>query len=181
MNPERLAALALAVAALLAPAPAGAHGVHVEVQREGGAVAVRARYEGGRPLAGARYEVVSPAHPERAFAEGTTDRHGWVAFSPDAAGAWSVRIVDAAGHGKVATVEIRAAEMAAGEAGAATSTPTATPTATATATSAETSIPIAAPTAARLPYALRSLLGAAALALAFGAIWAVQRRRRERR
>jgi nickel transport protein len=111
MKPERLAALA--VAALLAPAAGRAHGIDVEVRREGGTVAVRARYEGGRPLAGARYEVVSPARPERAFDEGTTERHGWVAFVPDAPGAWRVRIVDASGHGRVVEVEVPSAPPAA--------------------------------------------------------------------
>jgi nickel transport protein len=164
MKLERLVPLVLA--ALLAPAPAVAHGVVVEIERRDGAVAARARYEGGRPLAGARYEVVSPASPERAFDEGRTDRHGWVAFVPDAPGTWRVRIVDDSGHGRVAMIEV-------------TSTATATSTATPTSTSTPSATPSATPTSAFAPSrAVRSLLGATALALAFGALHAVQRRRR---
>ena len=103
MKPPALALLALA--ALVAPAAAVAHGVSVEIDRRDGAVAVRARYEGGRPLADARFEVVSPAQPERAFAAGRTDRHGWLVFVPDAPGTWRVRIADASGHGGLAEIE----------------------------------------------------------------------------
>jgi nickel transport protein len=154
----------LLLAALLAPAAADAHGIEVEIDRREGGVAARARYEGGRPLAAARYEIVSPAHPERAFEEGRTDRHGWLAFVPDAPGAWRVRIADASGHGHVFTVEVPPAPAVAG----------ARPPA---------AVEQPAPPASRaaLPAALRSLLGAAALALVFGALYVVQRRRRDGR
>lgn len=104
MKPSALAPLL--AAALLAPGAASAHGVSVEVERRGGGVAARARWEGGGPLAGARYAIVSPADPGRAVEEGLTDAHGWVAFVPDAPGTWRVRIVDASGHGHLAEIEV---------------------------------------------------------------------------
>jgi nickel transport protein len=158
----------LLLAALLAPAAGEAHGVAVEIDRGEGGVAARARYEGGRPLAGARYEVVSPAQPERAFEEGRTDRHGWLVFVPDAPGTWRVRIADASGHGHVFQVEVPPAPPASALAEAARPA----------AGAPERPAPPAAPSPSALPAALRSLLGAAALALAFGALYLVQRRRR---
>lgn len=110
-----LALAALAVA-LLAPSAARGHGVDVEVQRSAAGIAVRARYEGGRPLADAIYEVVSPAAPGRAHDEGRTDRHGWLVFVPDAPGTWTVRIVDASGHGKVQEIDVPAETVAAASA-----------------------------------------------------------------
>lgn len=104
---------AFAVGASLAPAGARAHGVAAEVDQREGAVSVRARYHGGRPLADARYEIESPRGGAAPFAEGRTDRHGWLAFTPDVAGKWTVRIADASGHGK--TVEVVVASVVAAQ------------------------------------------------------------------
>ncbi len=87
-----------ALAALLAAPSAGAHEVLHEVER-GRAVAVRAYESDGEALAGARYEVYSPADPASPWQAGRTDRNGWLAFVPDAAGKWRVRVVEDAGHG----------------------------------------------------------------------------------
>ncbi len=111
MSRSSLAVLALAsLAAAGSPSLARAHEVVSEVDRSGGAVAVRVRYHDGPPLAGASYVVESPRGGEP-FAQGRTDRHGWVAFAPDVAGRWTVRIADATGHGK--TVEVDVADVAA--------------------------------------------------------------------
>jgi nickel transport protein len=98
--------LAAAVLAVALPAAALAHGVSGEVERRGEAYAVRARYHGGAPLAGATYQVMPPGEPARVQDQGKTDAQGWVTFVPAAPGRWRVRIVDASGHGKVVTVDV---------------------------------------------------------------------------
>jgi nickel transport protein len=98
--------LLVAVAVLLGvAAPAVAHEVLHEVVH-GEAVAVRARYADGEPLAYVAVEVFSPADPKVAHLKGRTDRNGWVAFVPDAPGGWRVRLVDGTGHGLDAVVEV---------------------------------------------------------------------------
>lgn len=102
MIPRTVAPLLLLFLAL----PAIAHEISSEVVRDR-AVAVRARgHHGG--LAGADAEVFSPADPGTPFWKGRTDRHGWVAFVPDAPGRWRVRVVDATGHGIVTEVDVPA-------------------------------------------------------------------------
>jgi nickel transport protein len=108
----KLLALAAALAVLSVPGAAGAHGVEAEVERSGAGIAVRARFHGGAPLAGASYEVLSPDHPERPHAAGRTDRHGWVAFVANAPGTWRIRIADASGHGRLVEVEVAPADLA---------------------------------------------------------------------
>jgi hypothetical protein len=98
-------ALALAVAVSL-PLAAAAHGVAQEIERRGPAYAVRARYEGGAPLAGAYYQVIAPGEPPRVVREGRTGPDGWVEFVPDVPGRWRVRIADASGHGRVVAVDV---------------------------------------------------------------------------
>jgi len=95
MATKRLLA-ALAAAAL--PALAGAHEVLHTVER-GRAIAVRAWESDGDPLAGARWEVYSPSDPGSPWQEGLTDRAGWLAFAPDVAGKWRVKVVGPDGHG----------------------------------------------------------------------------------
>jgi nickel transport protein len=101
---SRAAAPALLAAALLAAAPAAAHEVLHEVAR-GRAVALRATYADGEPLAYCEAEVFSPADPRIPWQKGRTDRKGWVAFVPDVAGTWRVRVVDTTGHGLTADVQ----------------------------------------------------------------------------
>lgn len=140
---------ALAVSLLLvAPAVAGAHEVHHEVER-GRAIALRATYADGEPLAYAAAEVFSPADPGVPHLSARTDRHGWIAFVPDRDGAWRVKVADASGHGLDTTVEVGAA-----------SAPT----------------DRSAPSAAAL--VLRPLVGLAAIAAVFTALVLARRRRR---
>jgi nickel transport protein len=110
---------ASAVLASASPRHARAHGVVAQVERSDGAVAVRLRDDDGRPLAGAAYVVQSPRGGEAPFAQGETDRHGWVAFTPDAAGKWTVRIADATGHGKTVDVDVASVATAAAPAASA--------------------------------------------------------------
>lgn len=144
-------AAALAALLLVAAAPAAAHEVLHEVER-GRAVAVRAYYAGGEPLAYCEAEVYAPADARIPWQKGRTDRKGWVAFVPDAPGTWRVRVADATGHGLVAEVAVDAAGSAA--AGAEAS---------------------AAPRT--LAFVLRPLLALAVIGAFFGALYWRSRRR----
>jgi nickel transport protein len=93
MNAARLAAVLAAVAL---PSTSRAHEISHQVERRGAAFAVRARYDGGEPLAGATYQVLPPGVPDRIEREGRTDAEGWVEFVPDVPGGWRIRIVDGA-------------------------------------------------------------------------------------
>jgi nickel transport protein len=146
---------ALAMLAILLAAPAEAHEVVHSVER-GRAVAVRVRYADGQALAYAEYEVFSPADAKIPHAKGRTDRSGWLAFVPDATGAWRVKVADGGGHGLDTAVDVPDA-AAAGAAPDSGSAPSA------------------------LGFALRPVVGLAAIALVFAVLYAVQRRRKERR
>jgi nickel transport protein len=97
----------VAVGLLLVAGRASAHEVLHEVQW-GRAVAVRAWFPDGEPLAYVQAEVFSPADGKVPHWKGRTDRNGWLAFVPDAAGTWRVRIVDSTGHGLDTGVDIAA-------------------------------------------------------------------------
>lgn len=97
--------------AIAAVTPARAHEVRHEVVR-GKAVAVRAWYPDGKPLADLQAEVFSPKDAAAPHWTGRTDRNGWLAFVPDVPGAWRVRIVDPAGHGLGTRVEVPASPAA---------------------------------------------------------------------
>ncbi len=101
-----------ALAALLGATPMAAHEVLHSVER-GRAVAVRAYESDGDALGDARYEVYSPADAARPYQEGRTDRNGWLAFVPDRAGSWRVRVFGEAGHGLDVRVDASAAETVA--------------------------------------------------------------------
>ncbi len=94
----------LAAALVLLPVVAGAHEVLHDVER-GRAIAVRAYFADGEVLAYTQYEVYSPADPKIPYQKGRTDRSGYVAFVPDAAGKWRVKVIDNTGHGLDVEVE----------------------------------------------------------------------------
>lgn len=142
-----LAVAALAAASLTFAGAAQAHEVLHEVQR-GNAVAVRVYESDGEAVAGAEYEVYSPADPRVPTQKGRTDRAGWLAFVPDVAGDWRVKVVDDTGHGL--DLRVPAAPAAAAGGGG-------------------------APSAAA--FALRPVVGAAAIVAVFGALFLLQRRR----
>jgi len=145
----RRRALPAALAAALALAgPARGHEVLHEVQR-GRAVAVRARFADGQPMAGAAWEVYAPADDRTPWLTGRTDPQGWLAFVPAGPGRWRVRVVEATGHGLDLAVEEPAPGAAAPAPGA------------------------------RPPFLLRSALGVGAVAAVFAALWLFQRRRPE--
>jgi nickel transport protein len=147
----RAVALATLLATVLAPArEARAHEVLHDVDR-GRAVAVRTYYADGEALAYAAYEVFSPADPRVPHQKGRTDRAGWLAFVPDAPGAWRVKVVDGSGHGVDAAIEI-AASGATGSG--------------------------ARPSAVSAWFVLRPLVGVALIAAIFAALFVLSRRRR---
>lgn len=98
------AAALLAAVALLAPRAAVAHEVLRDVEWNR-AVAVHAYFPSGEPLAYAQYEIYAPADPRIPHQKGRTDREGWLAFVPSAAGGWRVKVVDDTGHGFDAIVD----------------------------------------------------------------------------
>ena len=150
MRPKALAALA--AAALLSPLAATAHEVLHAVER-GRAVAVKAYFADGEVLAYTQYEVFSPADPKIPYQKGRTDRSGYLAFVPDTAGNWRVKVVDNTGHGLDIQVE----------AGTASGVPSG---------SAGSRI------ASTVAFVLRPLVGLAAIVAVFAALIIFQRRRR---
>ena len=142
-----LLAIAVLAAALLAPPSADAHEVLSAVER-GRAVAVRAYFADGEVLAYAQYEVYSPADPKVPHQKGRTDRNGYLAFVPDAAGPWRVKVADDSGHGLDLRVEAEGPPTGGGTG----------------------SLPATA-------FVLRPLLGVVALAAIFVGIYLVQRRK----
>lgn len=136
-----------ALALLVCPGVAHAHEILHQVER-GRAVAVEIYESDGDRVAGAPYEIFSPADPATAWAAGRTDRKGWLAFVPDAPGAWRVRVVSDEGHGLDARIDVTAAAAAAAK-----------PALTGTA------------------FILRPVLGLAAIAAIFAGLFAVYRRK----
>ena len=101
----RLTALAVALAFL--PLGASAHEVLHTVE-QGRAMAVKVYFADGDALAYTQYEVFSPADPKIPIQKGRTDRNGYLAFVPDSAGKWRVKVVDNTGHGLDTQVDIGA-------------------------------------------------------------------------
>jgi len=153
-RPAAAWAAALALAGGLAPFRAGAHEIKHEVQR-GRAIALRAFFPDGEALAYVQAEVYSPADPRIPHWKGRTDRNGWLAFVPDVAGRWRVRVVDATGHGLDTEVEVTVpgSPAAAGGGGSPSSG------------------------IAAVAFVLRPVAGVALVAAIFGALYLYRRRR----
>jgi nickel transport protein len=105
VNPVKLVALAAALALL--PLAASAHEVLHTVER-GKAVAMKVYFADGETLAYTQYEIFSPADPKIPMQKGRTDRNGYLAFVPDTAGKWRVKVVDDGGHGLDTQVDVGA-------------------------------------------------------------------------
>lgn len=169
--------LALAAALLVsAPHAARAHGVSQEVRRRGETWEIRVRYDHGRPLAGATYQVTRPGSAE-VVREGKTGPEGWVELVPDAPGTWHVKVVDRTGHGKTVAVEVPAAAPSSPATTPTTSTTTApTTSATPSATSTSTSNPTSTETTSAATGRLKIALAAGGILAAFVLLAAVRRR-----
>lgn len=99
----------------LVAATAAAHGTRTEVV-VGPTTTVTVTSDHGEPLAGAGFTVLAPGVDEP-WLTGTTDVQGRVAFRPDRAGDWRVRIASFDGHGALVTVPIDSAALAGATAG----------------------------------------------------------------
>jgi len=95
----------LAALLALSASPALAHEVLHEV-RPGVGVAVRIYESDDEQVAGAPFELWSPADQKTPFVTGKTDPHGWLAFVPDAPGAWRLRVVEDDGHGLDVRIQV---------------------------------------------------------------------------
>jgi nickel transport protein len=84
---------------------ARAHEVLHTIER-GKAIAVKAFFADGEVLAYTEYQVFSPTDAHIPYQKGRTDRSGYVAFVPDAPGAWRVKVADATGHGLDLVVDV---------------------------------------------------------------------------
>lgn len=103
---------AILVLALEWASAASAHEVLHSVER-GRAIAVKAFFADGEPLAYTEYAVFSPNDPKIPYQKGRTDRVGYLAFVPDAPGNWHVKITEAGGHGLELDVPANAPDKAA--------------------------------------------------------------------
>lgn len=90
----RLAASALL--ALLLPAQASAHTVNYRVENRG--ISARVFYAGDQPARYSAYEIFGPGDTV-AHQRGRSDRNGFIAFLPDRAGRWEIRVSGESGHG----------------------------------------------------------------------------------
>lgn len=102
---SNLAALALGMAAAVAPHSVFAHGA-VMTAEPTQAIRLQARYDTGEPMAQAQVIIYAPNTPSEIWGRGVTDRDGRFDFIPeDIAGRWSVQVRQA-GHGVMAHVDI---------------------------------------------------------------------------
>lgn len=167
--------VSLALCVLAWPAAPQAHGISQEVERRGDAFAVRVRYEGGKPLAGATYQVLRPGAPEVLVKEGRTGADGWVEFVPDLAGTWRVRISDATGHGRVVAVQVVEVAPALPPGAAVPATSIA-----GSATAETQRAPAELPPERRDRSLAERALGAAGILGVFAVLWVLRRRRAAR-
>jgi nickel transport protein len=101
-------AVVLVLGILLSSASAAqAHEVLHSIER-GKAVAVKAYFADGEALAYREYQVFSPADARIPYQKGRSDRSGYIAFVPDAPGAWRVVVTDDTGHGLDLKVDVPA-------------------------------------------------------------------------
>jgi nickel transport protein len=81
-----------------------AHGTDYEILTEG-VVGIRAMYDSGEVMGGARVLIFAPDET-RATYESKTDKNGIVCFFPDREGTWILQIRDQGGHGMRVNLEV---------------------------------------------------------------------------
>jgi nickel transport protein len=89
---------------LLSTAAGYAHGTEYEVLPDG-AVAIRATYDTGQPIAHAAVLVFAPGETTPLF-ETITDNRGIVCFLPDRIGTWILQVRGEGGHGMRINLEV---------------------------------------------------------------------------
>jgi nickel transport protein len=82
---------------------AAAHEVLHEVVY-GKAIALKAFFADGEPLAYTEYQIFSPVDPKIPHQKGRTDRDGYLAFVPSVPGSWQVKVTEPTGHGLDITI-----------------------------------------------------------------------------
>jgi nickel transport protein len=82
-----------------------AHELDIAATVTGSAVIVRSAYAGTDPVPFAKIQIFSPDGQE--FQSANTDKHGYFAFVPDAAGSWRVLVDDELGHKRELSVAFR--------------------------------------------------------------------------
>jgi len=99
MKNRPLPVLALLAACLFpAVASVSAHSIQYEVQQKG--FAVRAFYSPTDPASYSQYEIFGPGDKEDLPHQvGRSDKNGFLAFVPDRAGVWKVKIWGESSHG----------------------------------------------------------------------------------
>jgi nickel transport protein len=71
----------------------------------GKAIAIKAFFADGEPLAYSEYQIFSPTDLKIPHQKGRTDRAGYLAFVPSVPGAWRVKVAESTGHGFEITVD----------------------------------------------------------------------------
>ncbi len=97
--------------------PVSAHGAVIEATQT--AVAIKATFDNGEPMAAAQVLIYSPSDPKTPWAEGQTDEKGYFVFAPadqsasQNAGQWEVT-VRKAGHGGTTTFAVGDSDLSSG-------------------------------------------------------------------
>ena len=85
-----------------------AHGIQIESSMSAPqAIAIKASYEGGNPMANAQVTVYAPHEPDKVWTKGVTDDNGNFAFVADLSqsGNWDVKVRQA-GHGDIISIPL---------------------------------------------------------------------------
>jgi len=151
---KALAAVVALSAALLSSFTASAHEVLHTVER-GRAVAVKAYFADGEAMAYAEFVVFSPSDAKIPYQKGRTDRSGYLAFVPDATGSWHVKVMGPDGHGLDVDVTVDG-------------------------TDGQSKQALSSAAIASWAFVVRPLLGAAIIAVLFGALMLLYRKRGHR-
>ncbi len=93
-----------AIALLLSPEVARAHGANVQA-RNAEAVEIYATYDSGEPMVEAQVQIFAPDDPQHPYVQGKTDAAGRYVFVPTQPGNWEVSVRQA-GHGDIAVVPV---------------------------------------------------------------------------
>jgi nickel transport protein len=83
-----------------------AHGAHIDHEMTR-AIAIRATYDSGEPMAEAQVVIYAPADPTTPWQTGMTDTNGRFVFVPDMtqSGNWDVQVRQA-GHGNIVSIPV---------------------------------------------------------------------------
>jgi nickel transport protein len=111
------ASLLVAIAVLIIPGHAYAHGAEIEY-RSATAIEIIAKFDSGEPMGGAQVVVYAPDDPTTPWLTGVCDDEGRFSFVPDSTkpGTWDVQVRHA-GHGDIVHIAVSEGEVAAGGSG----------------------------------------------------------------